>query len=98
MTGIIWYFNKELGIKRFKQLVKEYQRAKINCIQKRISNIYCDAQFENGDSWRLIRADNSSRGYRSNIVLIEHGIPSDIVHEVIMPTLVWPPYRAYNYW
>lgn len=98
MTGIIWYVNKELGIERFKQLIEEYKRIKINCIRKRISNICCDAQFENGDSWRLIRADGHSRGHRSNIALIERGIPDDIIHEVIMPSLVWHPYRAYNYW
>lgn len=55
-------------------------------------------EFENDDYWSLAPATERTRGSACNVGLIERGTPEKIIHEVIMPCIKSPPYRAYNYW
>ena len=95
MKGIIWYYtNKEIGLERLEQLIKDYQRIRIEVIHR----TKYEVEFDNGDIWYVAPSRGSSRGNTCNIGLIERGTPEDIIHTIVMPCIKSYPYRAYNYY
>lgn len=95
MNGIIWYYtNKEIGLNRFEQLIKDYRRIRVEVVHRTKDKV----EFDNGDSWRVIPARDISRGHACNIGLIERGTPDDIIHTLIMPCINSCPYQGYNYY
>lgn len=65
------------------------------CHYKRIDSW---VEFENGDTWQIIRANNNARGLTCNIAYIERGIEKSIIDTVIKPALKAKPYTAFNFW
>ena len=99
MKGIIYYnSNFENGIAELKRIVERYK-------QMEISTTYCNysrngalATFENGDSWRVLGAKDSSRGYRCNVAYIERSIDYNTYQVIIGPAMFEFPYSAMRFW
>lgn len=98
MKGIIFYgSNIENAIQKLLEVRSEYERLKINSRQI-IAKDYARVEFENGDVWKVCQASGASRGEGCNIAFIERYINEDVVRQIIMPTIKFMPYRAYNYY
>ena len=99
MKGIIWYSEKDTGLKQFKDICKKYTRLNIACVQKyQTFSMQFFAEFENGDVWRAVPAIDQSRGHACNIAYIDKNISQEVVNKVIMPCIKLLPYRAYYYY
>lgn len=99
MKGIIYYESSfEKANEELKKMVDRYNQMNISvtkCHYKRISSW---VEFENGDTWQIIRANNNARGLACNIAYIERGIEKSIIDTVIKPALKAKPYTAFNFW
>lgn len=96
MYGIVWYYNKEIGKKQLKKIAKEYLDNKIN--YNRIIQFPTSIIFENGDTWKLLPANDCSRGHKCNISFIERCISIEKFNIFIRPATIGEPYRAYNFY
>ena len=99
MKGIIWY--KDDWVKGFEQLekiIEKYQQ--INISTKRFARSRFDsfAEFQNGDIWRVLGANDGSRGYRCNVAYIERSISFDTYRVIICPAMMNHPYSAIHLW
>lgn len=83
-----------MGLQRLEQLINEYRRIRIEVIHRTQTEV----TFDNGDLWKVVPADDRSRGQACNVGLIERGTPEDVIHTRIMPCIKNYPYRAYNYY
>ena len=69
--GIIYTNNVEVGRQKLLEIDKENNDKGIKTEIKRFSGIENVIGFENGDMWRIIRPNDSSRGYRWNKAYVD---------------------------
>lgn len=96
MYGIVWYQHKKEGQKQFTRIINDYLNNEIELdkIYSRLDKVV----FKNGDVWKVLPANDSSRGHRCNVFLIERCIPKDDIHTHIMPATCLRPYSAYEFY
>lgn len=99
MKGIIYYESSfEKANEELKKMVDRYNQMRIpanKCHYKRIGSY---AEFENGDTWKVVKADDSARGYRCNVAYIERSIDYDTYRCIIAPKMIDFPFSALRLW
>ena len=99
MKGIIYYnSNWENGIAQLRQVEENYNRMKISTIRSHYMRHGSWVQFENGDTWRVLGAKDSARGYRWNIAYVERSIDLDTYRCIISPAAFDFPFSATRLW
>lgn len=99
MKGIIYYNSSwENGNKQLQQIVTNYERMKIPVVKCHYLRSGSWAEFENGDTWKVLCANDFARGYRCNIAYIERSINYDIYRCIIAPTMMDFPFSAFRLW
>lgn len=99
MIGNIYHnSNSEAGNAKLKEIVANYEMACIPAVEVHYTKYRAWAQFENGDIWRVLGANDGSRGYRCNVAYIERSISFDIYRTIICPAMRHHPYTAIHLW
>ena len=99
MRGIIYYeSSSENANDELKKLVDRYNQMRIPVIKCHYKKIGSYAEFENGDIWQVVKANDSARGYRCNIAYIERSINYDTYRCIIAPKMLDFPYAAMRLW
>jgi len=99
MKGIIYYESSfEKANEELKKMVDRYNQMNIPVTKCHYKKIGSWAEFENGDIWKVVKANESARGFACNIAYIERGIEKSIIDTIIKPALKAKPYTAFNFW
>lgn len=99
MKGIIFCGStRENGNKELEEIVNRYNQMKIETTRKVYSKLGSWAEFENGDTWKVVYASDNARGYRCNVAYVERCIDYDTYRTVIMRCLTAAPFTAINLW
>ena len=99
MKGIIYYESSfEKANEELKKMVDRYNQMNISVTKCHYKRIGSWVEFENGDTWQIIRANNNARGLACNIAYIERGIEKSIIDTVIKLALKAKPYTTFNFW
>lgn len=99
MIGNIYYnSNSEAGNAKLKEIIANYEMARIPAVKICYAKYRSWAQFENGDIWRVLGANDGSRGYRCNVAYVERSISFDTYRVVICPAMRNHPYSAIHLW
>ena len=104
MRGIIFCKNytsaNTEGVEMLKHIIQQYEKIEINCIfhiSPSGNSSYAD--FYNGDSWRVVVANESGTcGRRCNIAYVERSIDYKTYCCLISPCLYDFPYSAVRLW
>ena len=98
MRGIVWGLDRPTCNDRLDKLITQYEfywRIKPRRIKQ--SKQEYEVEFENNDVWRAVVANDSSRGRKCNISLVDERIPYDFI-QIIKGCTICPPYHAINYY
>lgn len=99
MKGIIYYESSfEKANEELKKIVDRYNQMQIPVVKCHYKRIGSYAEFENGDIWKVVKANDSARGFRCNIAYIERCINYDIYRCIIAPKMFDFPYSAMRLW
>lgn len=99
IKGIIYYESSfEKANEELKKMIDRYNQKRIPVTKCHYKKIGSYAEFENGDTWKVVRANESARGYRCNIAYIERSIGYDTYRCVIAPTMIDFPFSAFHLW
>lgn len=96
MYGIVWYQHREEGKKQLQKITDNYLNKNIN--YNKITQFPTSVIFENGDTWKLLPANDNSLGHRCNISFVEKCIPLDTFNTLICPVTTALPYGSYNFY
>ena len=94
MKGVIWGQTFESAKEQLDKIIYNYEKngcGKV-CITKD------QVLFCNGDVWAIKNASNPTPGLRANIAYIDNRIDTQIIDEVIKPSLTLLPYTAIHYY
>ena len=94
MKGVIWGQTFESAKEQLDKIIYNYE--KNGCGKVRITKD--QVLFCNGDVWAIKNASNSTPGLRANIAYIDNRIDTQIIDEVIKPSLTLLPYTAIHYY
>lgn len=97
MKGLVWGYTFSDGISKMEEIEQNYRHIGINTIRKNISKTNYWIEFDNGDLWRVVRSNESARGYKANISYVDARIDPDFVCTVIRYSTYLPPYNAIRY-
>lgn len=99
MKGAIWSMTAAEGNEMLEKVIENYTRYGIELRHKKISAISgSTAEFGNGDSWRVCKASDCSRGVRCNVAYIQRSIPYDVYRTIISPAMFDFPFAAIRLW
>lgn len=99
MKGVIYYESSwENGNEQLKEIIKRYNQMNISTIKCHYMKNGSWAEFENGDIWKVVKANDSARGFRCNIAYIERCINYDTYRCIIAPKMFDFPYSAMRLW
>lgn len=99
MKGIIYYESSfEIANEELKKIIDKYNQSHIPVTKCHYKKIGSYAEFENGDIWKVVKANDSARGCRCNIAYIERCINYDIYRCIIAPKMFDFPYSAIRLW
>jgi hypothetical protein len=98
MKGIIYCQKLETGLDQFKKIIEDYNRLGIKGEKPKINTNLAFVDFDNGDRWVVMRANENVRGNVCNIAYIDRMIDEELVETIIMPTIKAAPYQAYKYY
>lgn len=99
IKGIIYYESDFIKAnEELKKIVDQYNFMNIPVEQCHYKKIGSYARFENGDTWQVVRANESARGYRCNIAYIERSIDYNTYRCIIAPKMIDFPYSGYRLW
>lgn len=99
MKGIIYYESSfEKANEELKKIVDRYNQMQIPVIKCHYKRIGSYAEFKNGDTWQVVKANDSARGFRCNVAYIERCINYDIYRCIIAPKMFDFPYSAMRLW
>lgn len=102
MQGIIWYYGKghrQAAIDKLKSILHNYElHTNIKVVKQSYSINSSYIIFNNGDTWSICPATQSSRGYKCNISLVDYSTPLEFVNTIIRPSTISYPYNALDYW
>lgn len=98
MKGIIWGETTVRANSKLQQIMDEYENYKIaNLVRWEKLNSKTTIQYDNGDTWIALRADENRRGQRCNVSYIDTRIDPDIIQQIIIPCTTAAPFRAIQY-
>lgn len=99
MKGIIFCTTITDGNKQLQELIEQYNKCHIPiaevCYSKNINSF---VEFKNGDTWKVVKANDSARGYRCNIAYIQRSIDYNVYRTIIAPKMFDFPYAAIRLW
>ena len=99
MIGNIYHnSNSEAGNAKLKEIVASYGMARIPAVKVCYAKHGAWAKFENGDIWRVLGANDGSRGYRCNVAYVERSISFEVYRTVIQPAMRSCPFSAIHLW
>ena len=99
MEGIIYYESSfETANEELKKMVDRYNQMRIPVTKCHYKKIGSYAEFENGDIWKVVKANDSARGFRCNVAYIERCINYDVYRCIIAPKMFDFPYSAMRLW
>ena len=99
MKGIIYYeSNFEKANEELKKMIDKYNRMQIPVVRCYYKKNGSYAEFENGDTWQVVKANDSARGNRCNIAYIERSINYDTYRCIIAPKMFDFPFSAFRLW
>lgn len=99
MKGIIWYRDDySKGIEQLKIMINNYERMKIPVTENHFSKYDTYVVFENGDTWKVVRARECGRANRCNVAYVERNIDYDIYKTIIAPAMINFPFSAVRFW
>lgn len=99
MRGIIYYNSNFINAnEQLKAIIDKYNQVQIPVIKCHYKKIGSYAEFENGDIWRVVRANENARGHKWNIAYIERNIDYDIYQCIISPSTAHFPFSAIHLW
>lgn len=99
MIGIVFYGSHFInGNEQLEEIIKKYTQMKIGIIKNVYNHYGSWVKFENGDVWRVIKANKMNRGYRCNIAYVERCIDYDIYNCTVKPCVTLLPFSAINFW
>ena len=71
MKGAIWSMTVAEGNEMLEKVIENYTKCGIELCNKKISSVNgSTVEFDNGDSWRVCRANDCSRGVRCNVAYV----------------------------
>lgn len=97
MKGTIWHCNRDVGIEKLKYIRDKYEWAGIPALGGSFARQGAWLEFANGDVWRCVSANESSRGIRSNIAWVDAGVDEDFLRTIILRTLTLSGERRYEF-
>lgn len=101
MKGVIWCTNLSDGNKMLEKIIDNYEfygiDMEINGYKHSKLN-GSSVTFNNGDNWRVCKANEYSRGVRCNIAYIQKNIPYNIYRTIILPTIFDYPFSGIHLW
>lgn len=99
MKGIIYYESSfEKANEELKKMIDRYNQMRIPVTKCHYRKFGSYAEFENGDTWQVIKANEGARGYRCNIAYIERSIDYDTYCCIIAPKMIDFPFAALRLW
>ena len=99
MKGIIFCgSSRERGNEKLKEIINKYKLTGIETTKSVYSKLGSWAEFENGDAWRVVSANDNARGHKCNVAYVERCIDYDIYRTLIMHCLIDFPFAAINLW
>lgn len=99
MKGIIYYESSfETANEELKKIIDRYNQMHIPVIKCHYKKIGSYAEFENGDIWKVVKANDSAKGFRCNVAYIERCINYDTYRCIIAPEMFDFPYSAMRLW
>lgn len=97
--GIIWsYNNKEKANNKLNEIIENYAYIGIIATNIRRGNREYSVQFKNGDRWEVKNANDSSRGLKCNISLVDPETPMEIFNVIIRPCTIAKPFHAIGFY
>ena len=94
MKGVIWGQTFESAKEQLDRIICNYE--KMGC--EKVCITKDQVLFCNGDVWAIKNASNPTPGLRANIAYIDNRIGTQIIDEVIKPSLTLLPYTAIHYY
>lgn len=89
MKGVIWSCDRGGdGIDKLKYIVDRYEWSGVPLLGACYTRNSAQAEFANGDFWRVCGMSESARGIKANIAWIDSRVDEDFLRDVIMYTLV----------
>jgi hypothetical protein len=99
IKGIIYYESSfEKANEELKKMVDRYNQKHIPVTKCHYMRHGSWAKFENGDTWRVLYANDCARGYKWNIAYIERSINLDTYRCIIAPAAIDFPFAATRLW
>ena len=99
MKGIIFYESSfEKANEELKKMVDRYNQKRIPVIKCHYMKNGSYAEFENGDVWKVVKANDGARGFRCNVAYIERCINYDVYRCIIAPKMFDFPFSALHLW
>lgn len=99
MKGIIYYNSDFIKAnEQLKTIVDKYNQAQIPVINCHYRKIGSHVEFENGDVWQVVKANDNARGYKWNVAYIERSIDYDIYQCIINPSAAHCLFSAIHLW
>lgn len=98
MRGVVYGRSLETAQAKLQEIVNDYIHYNIATTSTRKhSRWHGDVvEFSNGDIWEACVPSKNIRGKKYNVAYIDKFIGVDLLDEVIMPSLVVPPFQAWR--
>lgn len=98
MKGVVWCTNLSDGNKMLEKIIDRYKYSGIDLNNYKQSHYDSCATFNNGDYWRVCKANENARHARCNIAYIQRNIPYNIYRTIIEPTIFDYPFSGIHLW
>lgn len=98
MTGIIYGNTKQVIEQKLDDMIKIWvnQDVKIKYLSR--TSHGDKVTLDNGECWFTKITDDSCRGFRCNVALIDKNIPQEVIEQVVMPCVTAYPWTAVGYY
>jgi hypothetical protein len=98
MQGIVYGATYESADWKLNEIIQNYEQLGIRPTYMTNHSKWNNwVEYENGDTWRAVRAGDSARGYKTNIAYIDNRISREIIRTIIMPSNIGQPFHAYKF-
>ena len=99
MKGIIFYGSNFInGNEKLEEIINKYTQMKIGIVKNVYNNYGSCVEFENGDVWKVAKANDMSRGHRCNVAYVERCIDYNTYNCIVRPCVTLLPFSAINLW
>lgn len=98
MKGLVWGLTFEDGCKKMNEIRENYLLYNYKIIGEHRTQQRYELTFDNGDHWRVVRACESSRGYKANLSYVDRRIQDMSIIEIINHCTMMGPWNAIKYY